>query len=389
MKKIKVLHVTQGVIGGTLEYLKLIFQSYDKEKYHMELACPAYGPMAEEISALGIKVHIIDMKREISPFHDLRAFLRLRNCIKKVKPDIMHLHSSKAGMLGRFAAFTKGIPCIYNAHGWPMDMNISNKKKLFYAVLERAAAGITDKIVNISENEHRLALKYNIARESKMITINNGIDVKKYSNKFSRKEVLTALGIPEDAYVIGSVGRLSNQKRPELFIEIAKELSNTIENCYFIMVGDGELRGNVESLIHNYGLSERFRITGWTNEVPKYISAFDVGMLTSKWEGFGLVLAEYMAGGVPVVAAKVGGVPNVVEHNYNGMLVDADRPQSFANEVITIKEYAQFRKYLIENGLKVVNEKFNINRVIDEHERLYEEIYDNVWLFGASKMLNS
>lgn len=135
MKKIKVLHITQATIGGTLEYIKLFFNNTDKSKFQVELACPSYGPMKKQVEELGIKVHDVYMKRQISLISDLRACLQLIKLVKKIKPDIIHIHSSKAGVLGRIAAYVTGVPCIYNAHGWSFSMNISNKKRNFMLLL--------------------------------------------------------------------------------------------------------------------------------------------------------------------------------------------------------------------------------------------------------------
>lgn len=141
--------------------------------------------------------------------------------------------------------------------------------------------------------------------------------------------------------------------------------------CYFILVGDGELRSKVEKLIDRYRLRNNFLITGWTDEVPKYVALFDVGILTSKWEGFGLVLAEYMAANKPIVAFNSGGIPDVVRNNYNGLLIDYGDIDRFCHAIIEIKNNDKLRKYLVNNGYKSVNEMFNAERVAREHEKLY------------------
>jgi glycosyltransferase involved in cell wall biosynthesis len=280
--------------------------------------------MKDEISSMDIKIHVIEMNRKISIIDDYRAYRQLKKYIKETKPDIVHLHSSKAGVVGRLAAYKNKIPCVYNAHGWSFAMDVSKVKKNFYAFIERVMAKITYKIINISNFEQELAIRYKITSEERMQVIYNGIDLSKYNEKFNKEKILNELKILTPPFIIGMVARLTKQKSPETFIKVAKEVSREVKNSYFIFVGDGELRDEIEDLVEKAELKDKFLITGWTNEVGKYMSIFDVGVLTSKWEGFGLVLLEYMALGKPVIASKVGGIPDVIQNYNNGILVESE-----------------------------------------------------------------
>lgn len=374
MEKIKVLHITQAVIGGTLEYIKLFFNNIDVSKFEVELICPSYGPMKQQIEALGFNVYTVEMKRKINLVSDLSSYIQVSRLIKKIKPDIIHIHSSKAGVIGRIAAYRNKIPNVYNPHGWSFSMDISNRKKNMYAFIEKKCSKYCNFVINISDEEQKLALKYNICSENKMKTIYNGIDLTKYDGNFNKKQILKELCIPEDSYVIGMVARLSKQKSPKTFLAIAAKLHTKIRNAYFILVGDGELMSELNEMIDTLGIRKNIRITGWTNRVNQYISVFDVGILTSKWEGFGLVLAEYMASMKPVIASNVGGIPNVIKDNYNGRLIYPDDIEGFCDAIISIKNNVTLREKYVKNGYDVVRKKFNIKRVIDEHEKLYLEI---------------
>lgn len=372
MKK-RILHITQST-GGVEEYLKMFFSHIDKEHFEVELICPNYPSMITKMENIGVKVHIVNMKRELCFFSDLKAYIQINNYIKHFKPDIVHVHSSKAGVLGRFAAYRNKVPCIYNSHGWSFSMDISEKKKRIYAFIERICARYTVKIINISDDEKKLAIKYKIAKEDKMITIYNGIDLNKYSKKYNRSDILSKLNIPESAFVIGMVARITEQKSPQVFISIAEKISNIVKNAYFILVGDGNLKEEIQDIIEEKQLKEKVIITGWTNEVAKYISIFNIGILTSKWEGFGLVLAEYMASGKPTVASNVGGIPNVISNNRNGILIEPNDIDGFVNAIISIKENEKMTNMFIENSYIDVRKKFDINRVVEEHEKLYMEV---------------
>lgn len=160
------------------------------------------------------------------------------------------------------------------------------------------------------------------AHSSKAGALARIADLEKIKNTKSktRKE----LGIPEDAFIVGQVGRLSKQKAPDTFVKAAKLIKEKIPNAYFILVGDGELRSQIEKMIHKEGLDNSFLITGWINNPAAYMKIMDVGTLLSRWEGFGLVLPEYMACEVPIVATNVDAIPNIVDNGKNGLLVDQD-----------------------------------------------------------------
>ena len=371
MKKIRILHIAQSN-GGVLEYLKMLIKYMDRGKFEFYLlASKEYEDERKSFEEIGCKLDTIVMVREISPNLDLKSIIMIRRYIKKINPDIIHLHSSKAGALGRIASMFLNIPVVYNAHGWAFDMDVDNRKKLIYAYVEKMLANFTDVIINISNHEKNSQLKYNIKPKKYTKIIYDGIDLERYKVEYDIEKIKRELNIPSNAFVVGMVARISAQKSPESFIQIANSLKKKLNCCYFILVGDGELRSKVEELIDRYRLRNNFLITGWTDEVPKYVSLFDVGILTSKWEGFGLVLAEYMAANKPVVAFNSGGIPDVVRDNYNGLLIDYGDIDRFCHAIIEIKNNDKLRKYLVNNGYKSVNEMFNAERVAREHEKIY------------------
>lgn len=379
MKKIKVLHITQATIGGTLEYLKLFFNNIDKNNYEVALICPSYGPMKEEIEKLGIKVYVVEMSREINVKNDIRSFFELKKMIKKLNPDIVHLHSSKAGVLGKLASYLNKKPCVYNAHGWAFSMDVSMKKKKVYAAIERYTSVFCSKIVNISNYEYKLAKEYNIASEDKMVTIHNGIDINKFNNfKYDRSKILEELNIPDDSFIVGMVARISEQKDPIKFVEVAKDLCSKLDNAYFILVGDGELKKDIELMIKKHNIESKVKITGWVNDVNKYISVFDVAILTSKWEGFGLVLTEYMAASKPIVASNVGGIPELIEDGYNGFLVNIDCKDEFVEDILELNSNIELRNLYIQNSLNKLENKFNIKKVLEKHYELYKKLLGGV-----------
>ncbi|QZY55342.1 glycosyltransferase family 4 protein [Crassaminicella profunda] len=371
----KILHITQGTIGGTLEYLKLLLIRLNKKGIHSQLICPSYGPMKKDIENLGIKVYEVDMKREISLFADIKSMIYILKIIKTQNYDIVHLHSSKAGALGRIICFFHKIPCVYTPHGWAFNIKTSRAKQLIYANIEKFLSLFTKYIINISKYEYVSAVKNKIANEQKLKLINNGIDIEKYKHvcvdKIKFKE---SLKVPKETILIGMVGRITEQKDPISFVKMARKIINRGHNVHFILVGDGELRKEVENEINHQNLNKNITITGWIDQVGNYVKCFDIGILTSKWEGFGLVLAEYMASKVPVVASNVDGIPNVIIDGKTGILVEAGDIDGFADAIIRLIEDRTLYRQFVENGFQRVVSKFNIDRVVDEHVQMYKQI---------------
>lgn len=370
MKK-RVLHIAQSA-GGVSEYLKYFFKYSDVENYEIYFACSNYYEDDIDIFNKLIKnVNMIQMEREINLLSDYRSYRKLLDYARKIKPDIIHAHSSKAGVYARLIGKKINVPVVYNSHGWSFTMDVSYIKKYIYGFIEKYLSIFTKKIINISESEQHSAMKYIDIR--KMTIIRNGIDLEKYDKAFDIKKIKEQYGIEKDALIIGMVARLSAQKDPDLFVDIAKYISNRInKKVHFIIVGDGELCNHIEARFKNENLN--YTITGWINNVPEIISIFDIALLTSKWEGFGLVIAEYMASAKPVVASEVGGIKEIIKNNENGFLINSRNPSDYGEKIITLIKDEKIKNKFINKSLKIVKEKYDIKRVVREHENLYSSI---------------
>jgi len=368
----KVLFVVQAA-GGVAAYLSMLLKYIDRKNFNYIFVC-SKDYSEEEFKPLVDSLEYIEMNREINFREDLKAIFQLRKLIKKHNPDIIYLHSSKAGAIGRIAALGLGKKVIYNAHGWAFNMKCSKFKRNFYEYIERMLALFTDKIIAISKFEQESALHNRICSERKIEIIENGVDIDSI-NEIVEKTTLTRaeIKIPEDAYIVGMVGRISTQKAVDVFVETADIIKKSIPNAFFIIVGDGEERNEIEQLIHKYALEDSFLITGWIKNPIDYIQLFDQAILLPRWEGFGLVLAEYMACRKPIVATQVGAIPNVIENNINGILVPPNNPEKTAQVVIDIYCDKDLKGFLVKNGYDIVRERFDIKRVAMQHRELFKE----------------
>lgn len=361
----RILHIAQSA-GGVERYIQTLLNCMDKKNWNHVLIISKDFNLGKA-RELTNEVIVIPMEREISLLKDISQILKLRKIIKQINPDIIYLHSSKAGALGRVAAVGLKKVIVYNAHGWSFNMQISNLKKMMYIFIEQFLSLFCNKIIAISDYERKSALSRKIVSERKIVTIYNGIqmeDNQLISNSYS-----------DQFYHIGMVGRLDIQKAPDIFVKAAYEIKKIIPNAFFTIVGDGKLRKDVEELISSYSLENCFNITGWVDNPREYIEKFDIAMLLSRWEGFGLVIAEYMYLKKPIIATNVDAIPELIHDEKNGIIVTKDNVQEIVSAVKRYYTDESFRNKVIENSYNDVQEKFNGNRMARDHEKLFESLF--------------
>ena len=376
MAKRKIVYIAQSA-GGVAEYLYMFFKNFNNDSYeNILIVSQDYEEQIDRFKNLVSEIFFIPMRREIDIGDDLKSIRNVKKLLKLIKPDIVYLHSSKAGAIGRIAlAFNFKVKILYNAHGWYFNAQISNQKKRIFAIIEKILAIKTNKIINISKNEYESALKYKIASKKKMCIIENGIDFTKFRDidKY-RKETRKKYAIEENEILIGVVGRLSEQKDPMTMIKAFERIHKEKNNTTLMYVGSGELEELVVEYAKNKNILDKIIISGWTNNVEKYIPAFDIAVLPSKWEGFGLVLIEYMACEKPIIASNVGGIKNIIDNFSNGILFQSNNVEELSRSMLEYIDNKELREKVIKNN-NLVREKYDINIVIQKHEKLFNEIF--------------
>lgn len=243
-------------------------------------------------------------------------------------------------------------------------------KRLVYLLIEKALSFQTDKIVCISEAERESALKNNICHEEKLCLIPNGIDIAKVQSAIP--VLRSSLGFHDDDFVVGMVGRLARQKAPDVFVKAATIIQHKIPKAVFLIVGNGEETARIENYAKMYGL--KLVVTGWVDNPYSYLKIFDVAMLLSRWEGFGLAITEYMAARKPYVATRVDAIPTLVEDGFDGFLVGVDSPEEAADRVVYIYNHKKEIEVMVENAYKKVTMKYDIHRVAEQHKQLFDSL---------------
>ena len=248
--------------------------------------------------------------------------------------------------------------------------NRMSRKGNVYKVIERLLSSATDQFVCISKAEYQSAISNGIDKGDRLRVIENGINVKAVEDAvpMARQE----LGIPEDAFVIGMVGRLTPQKAPDTFVKAAKLISELIHNTYYIIVGNGEEEDEVKQYAKENNIS--LLVTGWTDMPYSYLKVFDIAVLLSRWEGFGLAIAEYMAAEKNFVATRVDAIPTIVDDGVDGKLVSVDSPKEVADAVYYYYTHPIEAEEMRKKAKEKVIRQYDISRVVMQHKQLFKEL---------------
>lgn len=381
-RKTKVLHIiTRLDKGGSAENTFLTIKGLDKKKYDVTLMSgPVDDPSQErskEVEDSGVRyIPIPQLVRNIHVLHDSIALFKISRFLVKEKFDIVHTHTSKAGLLGRFAAKLARIPrIVHTPHGHVFFGYFGFLKTKIFIILEKFAARAADKIVTLTSREKSDYVSYRIAEEEKFVNIHSGIELKKYQ-KLSQDEqtkLKKEIGLPENSFVVGTVGRLVPVKNPELLIKASQPLLTQYPDTYFVFAGDGPLKKDLHTATKEIGGEKNIVFLGWRDDTHRILSIFDVFCLPSLNEGMGRVLAEAMALGIPIVASDAGGIPDLVIHQKNGFLVPPQDQEELTKSIRILIADEKKRTQMGEAGKKMAL-KFSCETMVKNIDDLYEEL---------------
>ena len=294
------------------------------------------GDLADKLKNQAIDVlPLKNLVREINPLKDLRCIGEIKRLIETEKPDVVHLNSSKAGVIGSIAAKLSKhkTKVIYTCHGWVFNESLNPLIRIIYLWLEKFTGRFKDKIICISEPDRQSAIKHQIIKPGNLLTVHNGIDLAALSfldSASARKE----LGLPADRPITGNIANFYKTKGLKYLIEAADILINKQkQKIIFAIIGEGDLRPQLEEQIKNKNLSASFLLLGKKQSAAKYLKAFDVYVSSSVKEGVPYSILEAMAAGLPIIATAVGGVPEVIKNEANGLLIGAENPLAISEKI--------------------------------------------------------
>jgi glycosyltransferase involved in cell wall biosynthesis len=332
--------ITRMIVGGAQETVLLTAALADSERFdHVLVTGPQTGPegsLLEEAERRGVHVVVVpELVREVHPARDLQALRALRRLFTDLRVDVVHTHSSKAGIVGRLAASRARVPTVlHTVHGWPFHAHQARVASELWQWLERAAAKRTHRLVVVAEADREKGLAAGIGRRADYVVVRSGVELEMYGAGAARRDdVRDLLGLPRGGRVLGAVNRLSEQKDPLTLIAAAAQVLREDPEAWLLVVGDGPLRTDVEAAVARAGISDRVVLTGLRYDVADLLRAMDVFLTTSLWEGLPRTILQAMASGVPVVATAVDGVVAVVHDGVTGLLVAPRDPAEAARAV--------------------------------------------------------
>lgn len=381
----KILHIiTRLDKGGSAENVILTARKLDKSVYDTRLV---YGSTV--LPALSINVPVIEIPylvRSISPYKDFRAFWKLYSIISNEKPDIIHTHSSKAGFLGRFAAWLYNFTArnravvIHTPHGHVFyGYEFGKMKTDLFIMLEKIAALASDKLIALTKGERRESLEFGIGTPKQWEVVHSAV-ANSLLVKNAEKNIRHEYKIPLDSVVVGTVARLEKVKGIEYFINAIGELSTQKyeKPVYFVIVGDGQLRVKLEKLTKKLNISDKVIFAGMREDVLEIMEQMDIFVQPSLNEGMGKTIVQAQSLGVAVIATNVQGIPDVVKDGEMGILVPPSDYKMLANAISQLIQNSSLRLKFGEAGKKYVEEivdgfpRYSLERMIKLLENIYQ-----------------
>lgn len=379
MRKLNVLHtITKLELGGAQENTLYTLQNLNRERYNLFLAANDKGILIEKAKELkDVKAFFIpELVRPINPLKDLIALIKLFRFCKREKIDIIHTHSSKAGISGRWAArFAKVSIITHTIHGWGFYPKQNFLKRRLFILLEKITGKITDRLIAVSQANIETGIQNRIGEKEKYILTRSGIKSSQFQNvEVKIVEKKKELGLEEDTKVVAMIACFKPQKAPLDFVKVANQVIKKRPKTQFLLIGDGELRPEIERLTKEFNLEKKVILTGWRRDIPQILKVIDILALTSRWEGLPRVFPEAMASGLPIVATKVDGAPEAIEEGANGFLVSVGDIRGMAEKIIALLDNSELAEEMGKKGKEKVFPEFDIDLMVEKIDNLYQEL---------------
>ena len=360
--------VTSLDVGGTQKMLYETIKNMDRDKYQIVVCSLKKGGIYGKIlSDLDIKIISLKMNNRsglLNIFIFIPSVLKLSKIIHKEKIDIVHSWLFQANIISRISARLAGVNRVISS------VRVMEQEKKWQLFIERITSNLCKKIIVNSRALKNFLLEKNVADSEKIEVIYNGIEVSENSDK---RNIFKELGLKENEKIIGTVGRLHKQKGIEYFLESAKIILPSVGfSLKFIIVGDGPERKKLESKARRLGIKNEVLFTGIREDAINLISIMDIFVLPSLWEGTPNVVLEAMLWGKPVISTEVGGVPELIENQVDGILVKPGNPVALADAVL---QALKNERESIQMGIRAkekVKKYFSIEKMVEQTEKLYQ-----------------
>jgi glycosyltransferase involved in cell wall biosynthesis len=376
--RIKIIHVQLlPLMSGVQKVCFDELVNLDEENFDRIVICKSEGEFTEKLKRAGIEIHLIpELERDISPLNDLMAFFKTYSFFTNQKPDIVHTHSSKTGIIGRFAARLAGVPRIFHTvHGFSFSGELGPFKARIFKFLELLAAKITNKLIVLNRSDEFIASTTLKVPRDRIVLLPNGVDTENFKpaafeNRIQIRREYYGVDLSEKL-IVCMIGRLWRQKNPECFIKAAISVLKVSDDINFFIIGDGELRGAVDNMIIESGYKDNIKILGWRRDIPILLKGADVMVLPSRWEGMPLAIIEAMASGVPVVASDIPGNNHLIQNRGDGFLFPLDDVDALSKIILQLSGDCEMRMKISANAREKVLLNFTLSDRVDRIKKIY------------------
>ncbi len=373
----KICHIiTKLELGGAQKITLRTVAHLDRSRFSPVLIVGGEPAELDEAAAKlsGVELYRVPtLGRAIRPLRDFRALLYMIRLLRTIRPAVVHTHSSKAGIVGRWAARFAGVPVIiHSVHGFGFTPEQHPIVKRWLIQLERWTSSVTDWVFTDSESNRRQGIELEIFRPDRSAMLPPGIDLSAIQTvQVDREKKRRSLGLDPQKPVVGVVAPFKPQKAPLDFVRVAAAVSRLRSQVQFVMVGDGELRAAVEKEIRRFGMSDSIVLAGWRRDVPEVMKCLDVFLLTSRWEGLPRVYLEAACCGVPIVGTAVDGAAEVVVDGVNGFLREPGDIDGLAEKVVWFLDHPKEADAMGRSG-RDLSSRFDCYEVVRQQEDRYE-----------------
>lgn len=379
----KIIHIiTRLIVGGAQENTvlncrDLIAQYGDEVTLVIGPEAGPEGSLLDQARDWGVPIEIVDsLRRAIHPTRDRRAYRALRRLIRQRRPDVVHTHSAKGGMLGRFAAHAERVPAVvHTVHGAPFHPYQGRGARWFFQRCERAAAARCHRLISVADAMTDLLVDAGVAPREKFTTIYSGMEVEPFlAAETFRAAKRAELGYGDKHVVVGKIARLFKLKGHDDFLAAAEQVARKNPQVRFLLVGDGILRDQIEHRIHRSILRDRVQITGLVPpaEIPPLLAAMDIVAHCSLREGLARVLPQALLAGRPVISYDVDGAREVVASDETGILLPPRDVAGLAAGMRRLADDPQLRARLAAEGRRRCTERFRHDNMTRQIRELYE-----------------
>ncbi|MBN2447714.1 MAG: glycosyltransferase family 4 protein [Phycisphaerae bacterium] len=375
--------ITRLIVGGAQENTLLTCEGLHQRGHQVTLISGptrgAEGSLVDRARAGGYRfIELPELIRAINPWMDVRARRMLAIEYRQLRPDIVHTHSSKAGVVGRLAAHDARVPhIVHTIHGMSFNRTQPWPLRKLAAWVEWSATRRTDRVVTVADAMIEQSVAAGICRREKMQTIYSGMEVEQFTpTRYDRAAMRAGWGVADEEIVVGTVARLFRKKGYESLLPIMARAAAAAPQLRFVWVGDGAQRGDYEAELDRLDLRQRTTLVGLVPpaEVPRILAGCDVLAHTSQWEGLPRAVVQALLMRVPAVAYDVDGTPEVVLDGETGRLVPLGDEGAFADALVELACDAAARERMGNAGRELCRERFDWRHMVDELERVYQSL---------------